>query len=71
MNNFITFQRRIIEHSSRVVLSLGSGSGATEMISSLPCLCLDNCKRAVFAGIVNLKGNWEGKKMVCTMHCVI
>ena len=45
-----------------MVISLGSGSGSTEMMSRLPCLCIDNDKRAVFAGIINLKGNWLKKK---------
>ena len=45
-----------------MIISLGSGSGSTEMNSKLPCLCIDNDKRAVFAGIVNLKGNWLKKK---------
>ena len=37
------------------------------MSSALPCLCLDNDRRAVFAGIVNLKGNCAGKKN-CHFH---
>ena len=44
------------------MVSLGSGSAATEMAGDLPCLCLDKDKRAIYSGVVNLKGNFIGKK---------
>ena len=44
------------------MVSFGAGSGATEMSCKYPCLCLDKDKRAIHAGIINLKGDWKGNK---------
>ena len=46
------------------MVSLGSGSGATKMSGDVPVLCLDKDRKAVFSGIVNLKGNCLKKKNV-------
>ena len=51
------FQKRFKTVDGTIVVSLGSGVGATEMSSSTTCLCIDKDRRSVFAGIVNMMGN--------------
>lgn len=64
VKSFLTFNKDAITKSTQVVVSLGSGTGATEMSGNFPVLCLDKMRRAVYAGIVNLKGNCMGKKYI-------
>lgn len=55
VKDFIFYLDSNLSRSSEMVLSLGSGSGANEMTSSIPCLCLEKSKQCVFSGAVNLK----------------
>ena len=63
------YNKQVLERASNIIISLGSGSGATEMTGDLPCLCLDNDRRAIYSAIINLKGNLIGKKQF-TYHSV-
>ena len=69
MSLFLRFNKKVLDKRKEIVISLGSGSAATEMTSDLPCLCLDNDRRAIFSAIINLKGNVIGKKQF-TYHSV-
>ena len=60
--DFLQFNENGLRYADQVVISLGSGSGATEMSADFPVLCLDIDRKAVYSGIVNLKGNCVGKK---------
>ena len=40
-----------------VILSLGCGNGATELLSNKLCICLDVDKRAIFSGMIQLHKN--------------
>ena len=63
----MTYNISGLHESDNVIISLGLGSGATELAADLPCLCLDIDRRSVYSAIVNLKGNCiESKK--CTYH---
>lgn len=55
VKDFIFYLDSNLSRSSEMVLSLGSGSGANEMTSSILCLCLEKSKQCVFSGAVNLK----------------
>ena len=57
IKDFIFYKDNNLKSSSVMVLSLGSGSGANEMTSSIPCLCLEKDKRCIFSGAVNLKSS--------------
>lgn len=69
VTSFLKFNKQVLETSKDLIISLGSGSAATEMSSDLPCLCLDNDRRAIYSSIINLKGNVIGKKQF-TYHSV-
>ena len=55
------FHKRFSSVDGKIIVSLGSGVGATEMSSSTTCLCIDKDRRSVFAGVVNIMGNNCGK----------
>ena len=38
--------------SNESIVSMGAGSGASELLSPLMCLCLDIDRRALYAGIL-------------------
>ena len=59
---FMKYNKIQLEKKLEMIFSLGSGSAATEMSSEFPCLSLDNDRRVVHAGIINLKGNWIKRK---------
>lgn len=50
------------DHDS-IIISLGCGTGATELSSTKLCLCLDSNRRSLFAGVLNLR-SLKGTEMV-------
>ena len=46
-----------------IIISVGCGTGATELSCNKLCLCLDNNCKSIFAGVVNLR-SLKGIEMV-------
>ena len=57
MNIIQKLKRKRKEYSGdELVVSFGAGSGTTEMLLEVLCLCIDVDRRSVFTGLSQVKG---------------
>ena len=48
-------KHKLSTHEGReVILSLGCGNGATELLSDKFCICLDVDRRSIFSGMIQM-----------------